>query len=280
MANYLRKKGFKGKLCHYICPSVWAWGKKRIPLMASTLDRLFSILPFEAKYFAQTSLKTSYVGHPLVERLAEHVYKPFSYPQNKKLIAIFPGSRKKEIFKNFPRQVRVAKRLLDKDPDLIFGISISQNDFIPYLQKEIEKEGLSIEKHFKLVFSDSTYELMKSAMLAIAKSGTVTLELALHEVPTVVVYGVTKLDTFIAINLLKIRLPFYCIANIICEEEVFPELIGPNFTEDQLYFHIQRFLSTPHLQEQCKEKCQKLRHILQEKNASQCIAEELDLLRN
>ena len=61
MAKHLRKKGYKGKLCHYICPSVWAWGKKRIPLMAKHLDLLLTILPFEKNYFADTDLQVAYV---------------------------------------------------------------------------------------------------------------------------------------------------------------------------------------------------------------------------
>lgn len=66
--------------------------------------------------------------------------------------------------------------------------------------------------------------------MAIAKSGTVTLELALHRVPTVVTYGVSFLDTIITYYILKIRLRFYCIVNIIAQKEIFSELIGPNFT--------------------------------------------------
>jgi lipid-A-disaccharide synthase len=75
---------------------------------------------------------------------------------------------------------------------------------------------------------------MKAAYFAIAKSGTVTLELAMHRVPTVVTYGVSFLDKIIAYDILRIRLPFYCIVNIIAKKEVFSELIGPHFTFEKL----------------------------------------------
>ena len=65
LARSLRKKGFKGKLVHFICPTVWAWGKKRIPQMGKTLDLLLTLFPFEKKCFAHTKLPVQYVGHPL-----------------------------------------------------------------------------------------------------------------------------------------------------------------------------------------------------------------------
>ena len=95
MAKSLRKKGFSGKLCHFVCPSVWAWGKKRIPLMAKTLDLLLTILPFQARYFANTSLKTHFVGHPLAQRLKEHSYLENLFPKVMRIISIFLVAEKK-----------------------------------------------------------------------------------------------------------------------------------------------------------------------------------------
>ena len=90
LARHLKKKGFTGKICHFICPSVWAFSKK-IPLMATYLDHLFTILPFEKTLFANTSLKVDYVGHPLTSSISADL-EPL---KEKKLIALFPGSRKK-----------------------------------------------------------------------------------------------------------------------------------------------------------------------------------------
>jgi len=95
LARTLRKKGFKGKICHYVCPSVWAWGKKRIGLMAKNLDLLLSILPFEQPLFAKTNLTVEYVGHPLVQKISVQENPDLQ------LIAFFPGSRTKEI-EEFP----------------------------------------------------------------------------------------------------------------------------------------------------------------------------------
>ena len=86
LARTLKKKGFKGKICHYVCPSVWAWGKKRIPLMAENLDLLLSILPFEKQLFEKTKLPVEYIGHPLVQKIA-----PQGTPEGH-LIAFFPSN--------------------------------------------------------------------------------------------------------------------------------------------------------------------------------------------
>lgn len=272
MAKSLKKKRFSGKLCHYICPSVWAWGKKRIPLMGRTLDLLMTILPFEARYFAKTPLKVAYVGHPLAKRIQEHKYQPLDLPKDKRIISIFPGSRKKEILRNFELQLKVAKRLLALHPDLFFGISSFHPPFAPLLQKMIDEARL---KECVLVPGEMSYELMRASHSAIAKSGTVTLELALHKVPTVVTYAITSLDLFIAQKLLGINLPHYCIVNIIAEGELFRELFGPNFTEENLFNALQNLLTSPTLFATSQKRCEELSLLLNKGDASVTAAQSL-----
>src|SRR5262249_39681155 len=199
LAKHLRKKGYAGKLIHFICPSVWAWGKKRIPLMGSTLDLLLSILPFEKKLFEHTPLKVAYVGHPLVERMKNYSYQTFA--SDSKIIALFPGSRKKEIERNLPLYLDACCELAHK---FKIALSVSDERYRP-LMLEILKTKQWREEEILWATPDHTYELMKKAYLAIAKSGTVTLELALHRVPTVVTYGVSFLDKIIAYDILRIR---------------------------------------------------------------------------
>lgn len=229
MAKYLRKKGFKGKLIHFICPSVWAWGKKRIPVMEENFDLLLSVLPFEKKLFGNNALHVAYVGHPLIERLKHYSYKTLPFLSDKKIIALFPGSRKKEIERNLPLYLDACRALLKKDALLQIALSVSQEDYRPLILEILKEKGWK-ETEIVLVSADHSYELMKAAFLAIAKSGTVTLELALHRTPTVVTYGVSYFDKIIAYDILRIRLPFYCLVNIIAQKEVFTELIGPQFT--------------------------------------------------
>lgn len=268
MARHLRKKGYQGKICHFICPSVWAWGKARIPLMAQHLDLLLTILPFENNYFAHTPLRVEFVGHPLIQRLKDHSYTPFPLPLDRPVIAIFPGSRKKELLRNFPQYLNVCRTLQKTHPHLFFAISLSDEKYQPLLEKMIHQAGFHAQENYALIPMSHTYDLMKRAHCAIAKSGTITLELALHQVPTVVTYAISALDLIIATKIVKIQLPFYSLVNIIGNQEIFPELFGPHFTEDALLTAIVPFLSDPHRRQRCQQACQELAASLTQKDAS------------
>lgn len=250
--RYLKKKRFTGKIVHFICPSVWAWGKHRIAFMEKYLDYLFTILPFESKIFQ--SLPVQYVGHPLISRIQSYQYQSLDLPKDKQIIALFPGSRFKEIARNLPIYLDACNHLYANNPNIHIAISVAQPKFHSQILSILQKK--SWKNPITFVALTQTYELMQQAHLAIAKSGTVTLELALHCVPTVVTYGLSKLDLIIARDLLRIRLPFYCLVNIIANEEVFPELIGPHFTKTSLLSHIDCLIDNP---EMCKKKC---RHVL------------------
>lgn len=264
LAKSLKKSKFDGKIAHYICPSIWAWRKNRIYLMEKVLDTLFCILPFEKGYFKDSSLDVKYVGHPLIQRIEEYSYSPLSFPKEKKVVGIFPGSRKKEIDLNFPFQLDLMKTLAHQCPDLLFAISVSHSKFLPIIEEMVEKAGLKGQVH--MIDQNKNYDLMRLCDLAIAKSGTVTLELALHRVPTVVIYGIAPLDLFIARNLLKIRLPFYALPNIIYQNELFPEFFGPNLKKENLYNAVKYFLFDERARNECREKCDQLYNLLKNKD--------------
>ena len=273
MARHLRKKGFKHKLCQYICPSVWAWGKKRISFMEDHLDLLLTILPFENQYFSSASLRVEYVGHPLVSRIKDHVNTTLTLPKDQKIIAVFSGSRYKEIKRNLPIQLKACQELRGFYPDLHIALSISQEHFRPLIEQIAQSYSSTLE--ISLVPPDKTYELMKAAYAAIAKSGTVTLELALHQVPTVVTYAISFLDLIIARNILKIRLPYYCLVNIIANKEIFPELFGPHFTQANVVTHMHGFLKDSQKRKECLLACQTLTHQMSDQDAAAEAAKQL-----
>jgi lipid-A-disaccharide synthase len=271
LAKYLRKQGFRGKLVHFVCPSVWAWGKRRIPLMGKTLDLLLCILPFEKKLFAHTPLRTVFVGNPLAERVRSHVYKPF--PTDKPLLSLFPGSRAKEIERNLSVMLDAARHAQQKHPPLRLALSISEERFRPLMREILKKKGWK-EDEVMWVGAGSSYELMKASHLAIAKSGTVTLELALHKIPTVVIYALSFLDRLIAQYILRIRLPFYCLVNIIAGHRVFAELIGPHLTPFRLEKEVEALFDEP-TRFQIQKECDLLIGELSGKHPSELAAREI-----
>ena len=259
LARSLKKEGYQGRLIHYICPTVWAWGKGRIPLMAKYLDRLLTLFPFERDCFTHTALPVAYVGHPLVSQVARH-QSVCQFPG--KILALFPGSRKGEILKNFPLQKEVALRLKKLFPDLQVIVSCANETVRPLLSSP-----------FPVV--EHSYDLMRSAHLALATSGTVTLELALFQVPTVVHYAIRPFDCFLAQKIFRIHLPHYCIVNIIAQRRIFPELFGPHLTVETLFEEAIRYWSDPEVRSVCREGLDRVRHLLGEKDASAEAAEQV-----
>lgn len=277
MEKSLRKKGYKGKLIHFICPSVWAWHKSRINTMSKNLDLLLTIFPFEKKCFSHTPLPVEYIGNPLLEYVKEYKHQNNFRKKKKleldtKIVSLFPGSRKQEIERNLPLQLKVLKKLYDKNKFKLF-ISIRHNNFKQLISYHVQNHFTSNEVEF--IDSRENYDLMKESYLSIATSGTITLELALHKTPTIVTYAIKTIDRIIAQKILKIDLPHYCIVNIIENKRIFPELFGPNFTEKNLYYWTEHLFTDQKAREDCIKNCEKLFLSLDKKNPSQTAAKNV-----
>lgn len=257
LAQSLRSKGYKGKIILYVAPSVWAWGQSRIKKMEKAYDLVLSILPFEPKYYEGSALPAKYVGNPLVEGIQNHSYEPdwkkkAALPEDKKLIALFPGSRPAEIQKNLPLQIQAVKKLLDKDPNLHVVVSLK------------DKTRLPDDPRFSLLPKAYHYECMKECSGAIAKSGTITLELALHGTPFVVTYPVGGINYLIAKYILQLSLKNYCLANILLNETVYPEWIGYWLDSTIIANSLEEVMRS----QKSKQASERLKQILGSKQAS------------
>ncbi len=260
MAQALRKRGYKGKLIQYICPSVWAWGKGRIETMAKTLDLLICFFPFEPPLFAHTQLPVAFCGHPLATSISPQL--PASEPS---LLAVFPGSRKREVETLLPRQLEAARLLREKYPQVQIAVSQSDPELEVLIQKAIEQSGL---KGIEVYSRDRTQELMSHSRVAIAKSGTVTLELALHGVPSVVVYHLDWINYLILRYAVQINLPYYSIVNIIKNEQVFPEFMTGSFTAEEIFHPLAALYVEGGERAVCLQKCEEVGRSLRTSIAS------------
>ncbi len=277
MAKSLRKHGYKGKLVQYVCPTIWAWGAKRKQKMEETLDLVLSIYPFEPAYFDNSPLRIEYVGNPVKTIVENHQYDKdwpslFGIKKTENLIAIFPGSRKGEIQRNLPYQLKTCEMMKKENPNLIFAISCAHEKIMPVMHPMLRNLSLKLHQDLFLLPKTYSYELMRDCRSALAKSGTVTLELALHQKPTVVLYKLTRLNRFIAKYILRLNLRHYCIVNILSGQTVYPEIIEKGLSASNLY---KKFLPlNDHTEErrECIEKCQELNQILQDKDAGQQAA--------
>lgn len=275
LGQSLRKKGFKKKIVQYISPTVWAVGKNRVHKLASAFDLLLTIFPFEKECYANTSLSVTYVGHPLMESIDSYQYQPLwreslEIGPETPLLAIFPGSRLEEVQRNLPKQLEVASQLRKAIPEYHFGISCARKDYHPIIKKMASQHGL--DKNLFVVPKDQSYDLMKHSHVALAKSGTVTLELALHEKPTVVTYEVSYWNRLIAKYILRLKLPFFCMVNILLNKQVFPEFIREPYTSKEVVEELLKWERSKNLRKECIQECQKLSILLGRQSASEQAA--------
>jgi lipid-A-disaccharide synthase len=240
MAKSLRKSGYAGKLVQYVCPSIWAWKSHRKETLNHYFDLLLTLFEFESYLFADSPLTVRWCGHPLSTL-------PPAPERDKNILALFPGSRKAEILLNLPLQLKVASQI-EKEYGLKPVISAAHAGLLPLIK-------FLNQNTYPIIQSTPPYALMDEAKAAIATSGTVTLELGIKGVPTVVTYGVKPFDAWLAIHIFKLNLPYYCIVNIINKKSVFKELIGPQFNEKTLYQAVKKLIEDPSELDRVKEAC-------------------------
>lgn len=244
LAKRLRKKGYTGKIVQFVAPTVWAWKKERADEMAKYFDMLLTLFDFEPAYFAHTSLKTYFVGHPIVELIAQDNSQSLTLDPDRPVLALFPGSRPAEIKRNLKLLLAAAKLYVQKHPTTQIALSATAGDL------DDVPQGVIIAPF------NARYELMKRADLALAKSGTVTLELALHQVPTVVTYKLSFLNYLMARFVMKIdKLPYFSIVNILAGKELFYERIKPPVTAQELANCLERYQTSS-----CKEDLVELKN--------------------
>ena len=220
----------------YVAPTVWAWRQGRAKKMSEYFDYLLSVIPFEVNFFEKYGLKTSYVGHPFIEKVKNINDITFSekYDLDKsKTIIFLPGSRKIEIERHSPVMLQAIDYL--KDQNLNLNILIATG------QKQLDQ----IRDYFKdiqIITDDyEKYSLFKKADFACAASGTVTLELGLTETPTIVIYKMDKLTWFFISKIVKVK--FVSLVNLILGRESSKELLQDNFNKENLIDELSKLLS-------------------------------------
>jgi lipid-A-disaccharide synthase len=221
IAEWAKKNGFK--VVYYIAPQVWAWKENRVKKMKLCIDKMFCILPFEKDYFKNKwNWDVTYVGHPLLRVIESFKSTTPLSTDNKKVIALLPGSRKQEIIKMLPIMLSVTPHF----PGYTFMVAQAPGQDAPFYNRYLM--GYSNVTLIK----NSTYDLLTIADAALVTSGTATLETALFKVPEVVCYKTSKFSYQIAKRLVKIK--FISLVNLIMDKEIVREIIQENLTEQQL----------------------------------------------
>jgi lipid-A-disaccharide synthase len=217
LARALRQRSPGLKIIYYISPQVWAWNRGRIAQMARYLDLMLCIFPFEAELYNATGLRTIFVGHPMIENLAQ---RRTGETRDPNLVGLFPGSRSREVKKIFPVMLAAAAEVLAQRPTTHFEIAAASEALARQIQ--LLAMGSPIRERLRIVTGDSS-GTMQCAFAGVVASGTATLESAFFRMPFVLVYKVSW-PTYVAARLMM-RTRFLGMPNVLADREIVPEFL-------------------------------------------------------
>jgi lipid-A-disaccharide synthase len=232
IAQFAKQRGFP--TIYYISPQVWAWKSSRVKQIKRDVDRMLVILPFEHEFYQKHGMQVDFVGHPLLDALAntpvsdDSWRKQHGIPEGKRLIALLPGSRKQEIETMLPIMLKATKGMQNAH----FLLAAAPSQPLEFYQ------GLIQDRNDLSLLQGATYTILSSADAALVTSGTATLETALFGVPQVVCYKGNRISYWIARRLIKIR--FISLVNLIMDREVVRELIQDELTPANLRRELDR----------------------------------------
>jgi len=265
------------KIIYYISPQLWAWASGRMKKIKRLVNKMLVVFPFEENLYKSNNVDVTFVGHPLVDRIKEYkflskeeLFSKFNLDVSKELLLIMPGSRKHEVKKLYPQIIKAARKLADEF-NLQIAVACSSNiDESLFYQLS----GQSDSK----VITGYTYNLMKYAKFGIVKSGTSTLEAGFFALPMIIVYKISGLTYLIVKKLIKVSK--IGMVNILLEDNVVPELIQKDVSEEKIYDAGKKILNDEVRYKSVKEKLKKVKDKLGNEGASARAAKLIYALMN
>jgi lipid-A-disaccharide synthase len=227
VARRLKKLGVP--VVYLVAPQVWAWRKGRIPLMRRTIDRLLCIFPFEEAFFRQNGIAAEYIGHPLAGQVRPMLEKSEFFRKHRlapgrQLVTVLPGSRKGEAARHLPALIDAVERIY-RQRVTHFLLPASETTGAAFFRERIGRAPIQ-------VIEGETWEAIAHADLALAASGTVTIEAALAGTPMITFYKVNAVSWLL--GRLLLRVPFYSMVNLVAERAIVPELMQNRMTGKEL----------------------------------------------
>lgn len=277
IGSYLHRELPNVPIVYYIAPQVWVWAmnSRNTEQIVRITDKVLAIFPEEARYFEQHGGKVVWVGHPLVDRMQsapsrDAARAALGIPPEQTAIALLPASRRQEIKYLLPVMLQAAKTLQDKLPQVHFWIPLSLEIYRQPIEQAIAHYGLQAT-----VRSSQTLEILAAADLAITKSGTVNLEIALLDVPQVVIYRVSPITAWIARHILKFSIPFMSPPNLVEMKSIVPELPQEQATPENIVQNALDMLLNPSCRQQILANYQQMRRALGEVGVCDRAAQEI-----
>ncbi|SFZ93492.1 lipid-A-disaccharide synthase [Flaviramulus basaltis] len=233
IAKWAKQEGFKTN--YYISPQVWASRANRVKAIKRDIDAMYVILPFVEPFYKKHGYDATFVGHPLIDAIAnrdqvgEFKFREKHELSSKPIIALLPGSRKQEITK----MLSVMLSLVDNYPDYQFVIAGAPSQDYSFYETFIKSYNVKF-------ISNKTYDLLSISTAALVTSGTATLETALFKVPQVVCYKGSTISYQIAKRIITLK--FISLVNLVMDKEVVTELIQNDFNKKNLKLELDAIL--------------------------------------
>jgi lipid-A-disaccharide synthase len=228
---------------YLVAPQAWAWRSGRTRQMARDLRRLLCIFPFEEPWFRERGVPTDYIGHPLARQIqpsvtAAEFRRELGIPDGHALVALLPGSRPGEVRRHLPILLEAVEKLKNRPISFVFGAvgTLGKQFFVNQMGSASIQPGVQ-------VIEGRTWDLLGAADLALAASGTVTVEGALLGTPMVTFYRVNSSSW--VLGKLLVRTPFFSMVNLIAGEKLVPELMQAEATGARLAAEATRLLDSP-----------------------------------
>ncbi len=253
---------------HYVSPSVWAWGQKRIHKIAQAVDLVLALFPFETAIYEQHSVPARFIGHPLADSIpicaddsaGQHqVRSILGLSSSGKVIALMPGSRRDEIRRLGQVFFATARRCLESDPQLQFIIPCANAERRTQVEQMLtdQQMGLQARKSFT-VLDGQSHEAMLAADVVLLASGTATLEAMLLNRAMVVCYKLAPLTYALASRMLKV--PYVALPNLLAGERLVPEFLQNQVTVDNLHRELMTLLGNSEQRQRLAERFQAIHH--------------------
>ena len=235
VGKFVRKHLPQTPIAYYIAPQEWVFSTPSTPTIVEISDKLLAIFPEEATYYRDAGANVRWVGHPLVDILANPPAKADARQQlainpEAKIVTLLPASRRQELTYIMPRMFAAARSIQEQCPNVKFLVPVSLADFEEDIAHCVEEFGLNA----RLIDKADGRLAIAAADVVINKSGTVNLEVALMNVPQVVTYRLSNLTAFIAKYIVRFSGDYVSPVNLMENQPIVPELLQWDATPQKL----------------------------------------------
>jgi len=264
VAEKVKKLNKKIRTVHYVAPKVWVWRKNRVKKIKRFIDHMLLLFNFEKEYFEKENIKTTFVGHPLIEyKDNTKIISNNLMSNDRKIISIFPGSRKSETNVLMPILLDFINLMKKKNYNYkyIFHATSENKNFIANKIKNSNLENIDVISDENIKF-----KVLSNSIFAVSKSGTVSLQICNLNIPSIIIYKLSFLN-FIIFKLLA-NIKFANIINIINGKEVIPELLQNKCNADEIFKSVIYLLKNPDLIKKQLNDCQETLEGIRSKTSS------------